>query len=152
MWLFDLFFPQFCKSDMLRYGYLEVFQEFLRDNESRLYFFLCLGKSWLFLPLYFCLYSVRTRLLIYHNFSAFVINLNSIRCLYISLGVWWFWWWFVLCVNLWLLAAGLYSCFVLFVIYLLYHPIPANCICGGAGGILFSRCPSIHPSASYVFF
>ena len=27
MWLFDLsFFPQFCKSDMLRYGYLEVFQ------------------------------------------------------------------------------------------------------------------------------
>ena len=26
MWLFDLFFPQFCKSDMSRYGYLEVFQ------------------------------------------------------------------------------------------------------------------------------
>ena len=26
MWLFDLFFPRFCKSDMLRYGYLEVFQ------------------------------------------------------------------------------------------------------------------------------
>ena len=27
IWLFDLsFFPQFCKSDMSRYGYLEVFQ------------------------------------------------------------------------------------------------------------------------------
>ena len=24
MWLFDLFFAQFCKSDMSRYGYLEV--------------------------------------------------------------------------------------------------------------------------------
>ena len=26
MWLFDLFFSQFCKSDMSRYGYLEVFK------------------------------------------------------------------------------------------------------------------------------
>ena len=26
MWLFELFFPQFCKSDMSRYEYLEVFQ------------------------------------------------------------------------------------------------------------------------------
>ena len=26
MWLFDLFLPQFCNSDMSRYGYLEVFQ------------------------------------------------------------------------------------------------------------------------------
>ena len=26
MWLFDLFFSQFCKSDMSRYGYLEVLQ------------------------------------------------------------------------------------------------------------------------------
>ena len=26
MWLFDLFFPQFCKSDMPKYGYLEVLQ------------------------------------------------------------------------------------------------------------------------------
>ena len=26
MWLIELFFPQFCKSDMPRYGYLEVFQ------------------------------------------------------------------------------------------------------------------------------
>ena len=34
-----IFFPQFCKSDMSRYGYLEVFQIVpgLRDNESRLY-------------------------------------------------------------------------------------------------------------------
>ena len=26
MWLFDLFFSRFCKSDISRYGYLEVFQ------------------------------------------------------------------------------------------------------------------------------
>ena len=26
MWFFDLFFPLFCKSNMWRYGYLEVFQ------------------------------------------------------------------------------------------------------------------------------
>ena len=26
MWLFDLFIPQFCKSDMSRYSYPEVFQ------------------------------------------------------------------------------------------------------------------------------
>ena len=26
MWWFDLFIPKFCKSDMSRYGYLEVFQ------------------------------------------------------------------------------------------------------------------------------
>ena len=25
-WLFDWYFPQFCKSDMSKYGYLEVFQ------------------------------------------------------------------------------------------------------------------------------
>ena len=39
MWLFDLFFPQFCKSAMSMYGYLEVFQRSLghRDNESLLY-------------------------------------------------------------------------------------------------------------------
>ena len=39
IWLFDWYFPQFCKSDMSKYGYLEVFQRSLRlrDNESRLY-------------------------------------------------------------------------------------------------------------------
>ena len=26
IWLFDLYFPQFCKSDMSKYGYHEVFQ------------------------------------------------------------------------------------------------------------------------------
>ena len=26
LWLFELFFPQLCKSDMSRYGYLEVFR------------------------------------------------------------------------------------------------------------------------------
>ena len=30
MWLFDSFFPQFCKSDMSSYGYLEVFWRALR--------------------------------------------------------------------------------------------------------------------------
>ena len=37
MSLFELLFSQFCKSDMSRYGYLEVFQRVirLRDNESR---------------------------------------------------------------------------------------------------------------------
>ena len=34
------YFPQFCKSDMSRYGYLEVFGDSLgiRNSESRLYF------------------------------------------------------------------------------------------------------------------
>ena len=26
IWLFDWYFPQFCTSDMSKYGYLEVFQ------------------------------------------------------------------------------------------------------------------------------
>ena len=26
IWLLDWYFPQFCKSDMLKYGHLEVFQ------------------------------------------------------------------------------------------------------------------------------
>ena len=26
IWLFNCYFPQFCKSDMSKYGYLEVFQ------------------------------------------------------------------------------------------------------------------------------
>ena len=40
IWLFDWYFPQFCTSDMSKYGYLEVFGSLrLRDNESRLYMF-----------------------------------------------------------------------------------------------------------------
>ena len=27
IWLFDGYFPQFCKSDISKYGYLEVFEE-----------------------------------------------------------------------------------------------------------------------------
>ena len=27
IWLLDLYFPQFCKSDMSKYGYLKVFQK-----------------------------------------------------------------------------------------------------------------------------
>ena len=34
-WLFDVFFPQFCKFDMSRYGCFREFLE-LRENESRL--------------------------------------------------------------------------------------------------------------------
>ena len=38
IWLFIWYSPQFCKSDMSKYGYLEVSQRSLRlrDNESRL--------------------------------------------------------------------------------------------------------------------
>ena len=39
MWLFDLVFPQFSKSDMSRYGYLEVYYSPLDfEITSRLYF------------------------------------------------------------------------------------------------------------------
>ena len=39
IWLFDWYFPQFCTSDMSKYGYLEEYRGSfrLRDNESRLY-------------------------------------------------------------------------------------------------------------------
>ena len=38
IWLFVWYFPQFCTSDMSKYGYLELYQRVprLRDNESRL--------------------------------------------------------------------------------------------------------------------
>ena len=41
--LFDWYFPQFCKSDMSKYGYIEVFQRILRlrDIESQLYMYMC---------------------------------------------------------------------------------------------------------------
>ena len=41
VWLCDLYFPQFRKSDMSKYGYLKVCQRVLqlRDNESQLYLF-----------------------------------------------------------------------------------------------------------------
>ena len=35
MWLFDLFCPQFCNSDMSRYGYLEVLQSPLEFEITR---------------------------------------------------------------------------------------------------------------------
>ena len=35
IWLFDLYFPQFCKSDMSKYGYLEVFQRVPSTSRSR---------------------------------------------------------------------------------------------------------------------
>ena len=41
MWLIELVFPQFCKSDMSKYGCLEVFHRVpwnSKKNESRLYF------------------------------------------------------------------------------------------------------------------
>ena len=41
IWLFDWYSPQFCTSDMSKYGYLEVFRGSLRlrDNENRLILF-----------------------------------------------------------------------------------------------------------------
>ena len=33
IWLFDWYFPQFCTSDMSKYGYLEVFQRVPFDFE-----------------------------------------------------------------------------------------------------------------------
>ena len=35
IWLFDLYFPQFCKSGMSKYGYLEVFQRVPLTSRSR---------------------------------------------------------------------------------------------------------------------
>ena len=35
IWLFDWYFPQFCKSDMSRYGYLEVFQRVPSTSKYR---------------------------------------------------------------------------------------------------------------------
>ena len=35
MWLFELLFPQFCKSDMSRYRYLEVFHSPLEFEITR---------------------------------------------------------------------------------------------------------------------
>ena len=54
IWLLDWYFPQFCTSDMSKYGYLAVFQKFrgslkLRDNESRLYSIQSVIHSTLFL-------------------------------------------------------------------------------------------------------
>ena len=39
IWLFDWYFPQFCSSDMSKYGYLAVFQRVpsTSNNESQLY-------------------------------------------------------------------------------------------------------------------
>ena len=39
IWLFDWYFPQFCTSDMSKYGYLAVFQRVpsTSNYESRLY-------------------------------------------------------------------------------------------------------------------
>ena len=42
IWLFDRHFPQFCKSDMSKYGYLEVFQRApstSRQRESTVFLF-----------------------------------------------------------------------------------------------------------------
>ena len=34
-WLFDTYFPQFCTSNMSKYGYLEVFQRVLLASRYR---------------------------------------------------------------------------------------------------------------------
>ena len=81
MWLFELFFPQFCKSDMSRYGYFMYFRGSLgiRDNESQLYkilpfiaHFLICGNYWAARPA-FIFYGNSTPFqfgnLIFHNIS-----------------------------------------------------------------------------------
>ena len=35
IWLFDWYFPQFCTSDMSKYGYLEVFQRVHSTSKLR---------------------------------------------------------------------------------------------------------------------
>ena len=35
IWLFDLYFPQFYKSDMSKYGYLEEVQRVLSTSRQR---------------------------------------------------------------------------------------------------------------------
>ena len=54
IWLFVWYFPQFCTSDMSKYGYLEVFQRVpstsrLRESTVLVsltnYFFQCVSKS-----------------------------------------------------------------------------------------------------------
>ena len=35
IWLFDWYFHQFCKSDMSKYGYLEVFQRVSSTSRQR---------------------------------------------------------------------------------------------------------------------
>ena len=35
IWLFHWYFPQFCKSDMSKYGYLDVFQSPLEFEITR---------------------------------------------------------------------------------------------------------------------
>ena len=35
IWLFDWYFLQFCKSDMSKYGYLEVFQRIPSTSRKR---------------------------------------------------------------------------------------------------------------------
>ena len=47
IWLFHWYCPQFCKSDMSKHGYLEVFQRSLRlrDNERRLYIHISSEKA-----------------------------------------------------------------------------------------------------------
>ena len=35
IWLFEWYFPQFCKSDMYNYGYIEVFQGVPSTSKER---------------------------------------------------------------------------------------------------------------------
>ena len=67
VWLFDWYFPQFCKSDMSKYGYLEVFQRVpstSRYRESTVFLMLALFCRYIDLIAFFSSFSrFRTKIL-----------------------------------------------------------------------------------------
>ena len=49
IWLFSCYFPQFCTSDMSKYGYLEVFQRVpstMRQRESTVFLYGRISWTW----------------------------------------------------------------------------------------------------------
>ena len=83
------FFPQFCKSDMSKYGYLEVFQRVpLTSRESTvftlnhicLFYFYKLSCSELYQKIY-CIYVFVSQLLTELNISyTFFFNFFNLSC------------------------------------------------------------------------
>ena len=83
-WLFVWYFPQFCTSDMSKYGYLECFSGSLqlRDNESRLYVALILSNIELT--------SINLQFIIKTG-TRKCLNIHSIKCdseLQLNLSYW----------------------------------------------------------------
>ena len=55
IWLFDWYFPQFCTSDMSKYGYLEVFSEGPFDFEITRLDIITFSERFILCVLYGCL-------------------------------------------------------------------------------------------------